>query len=155
MKHLKYLPVGDSYKLIMICAANFLKCCHLQVSDEEMIHDAEHLFALLKFNPLFEGLIKSEVQDSIKVTSVVSNAMDMLQSKSFLKECDQCVLLVLCLFVQWLVWYICKCLMQLMTPEALVLHRKLIPPALVHNYINYQEHFSLRNLLEMQLQRCM
>ena len=61
--------------------------------------------------------------------------------------------LIWSLLVQWLVRHFCKVLMQLMTPEALVLHGRQIPASYIHNYLTFQKHFSLKDLIQQQLDR--
>ena len=55
--------------------------------------------------------------------------------------------IVVCVFQQWVIRYFCKTLMQLMTPEALIHHRKMIPSSYLENYLKYQNHFSLRDVI--------
>ena len=61
--------------------------------------------------------------------------------------------LIWSLLVQWLVRHFCKRLMQLMTPEALVLHEHQLPASYIHNYLTFQKHFSLKDLIQQQLDR--
>ena len=56
--------------------------------------------------------------------------------------------LIIALLQQWLVRHLCKRLMQLMTSEALILHRNRIPFSYMRNYLNFHTHFSLQNLVE-------
>jgi hypothetical protein len=58
---------------------------------------------------------------------------------------------VVMVFVQWLVQYMCKHLLQLMTAEALTLHRKQIPLWCLNTYLRHQSHFCLKNLIERNL----
>ena len=43
--------------------------------------------------------------------------------------------------------YLTKRIMQLMTPEALIEHRKKIPSSYLENYLTHQAHFSLNRLI--------
>lgn len=63
---------------------------------------------------------------------------------------DSC--LVISVLQQWLVRYLCKRLMQLMTPEALAIHHHHIPTSYCVNYLLHQVHFSLKELIWNQLQ---
>ena len=54
---------------------------------------------------------------------------------------------VVTLLQQWLVRYLCKRLMQLMTSEAFILYRNLLPSSYLENYISFQAHFSLKELI--------
>ena len=53
--------------------------------------------------------------------------------------------------LQWLVRYLCRRLIQLLTPEALAVHLYKIPKVYVQGYLKIQVHFSLKNLVEKQL----
>ena len=67
------------------------------------------------------------------------------------KQCYQCTKdtkLVLSVLQQWLISYIYKRLMQLMTPEALVSNHEEIPSYYIMHYLNCQSHFSLKDLLQ-------
>ena len=55
--------------------------------------------------------------------------------------------LVVTLLQQWLVRYLCKRLMQLMTSEAFILCRNVLPSSYLKNYISFQAHFSLKELI--------
>ena len=55
--------------------------------------------------------------------------------------------LVVALFQQWLIRYLCKRLMQLMTSEAFILYRNVIPSSYLENYLSFQAHFSLKDLI--------
>ncbi len=56
--------------------------------------------------------------------------------------------LVIAILQQWLVRFLTKRLMQIMTSEALILHRKKIPLSYLKNYLDFQTHFSLLNLVK-------
>lgn len=56
--------------------------------------------------------------------------------------------LVVTVLQQWLIMYLCKRLMQLMTPEALVTNHKKIPSHYICHYLHCQNHFNLKNLIE-------
>ncbi len=60
-------------------------------------------------------------------------------------------LMVIAVLTQWIVNYLCKQLLQLMTPEALAVHYEEIPTPYLENYLNFQKHFSLKDLVERQI----
>lgn len=77
--------------------------------------------------------------------------------------------MVIALLTQWLVRYMIKKLMQLMTPEALILNRRYaldyisvymhvihffrnIPISYLETYLNYQTHFSFSGLITNHIQ---
>ena len=55
--------------------------------------------------------------------------------------------LVTGLLQQWLVMYLCKRLLQLMTPEALVTNHEKLPNHYISHYFNQQSHFSLKDTI--------
>lgn len=61
--------------------------------------------------------------------------------------------MVISVLVHWLVSYLCKRLMQLMTPEALMYYNKEIPHMYQRHYLKYQQHFSIQELVKMQLEK--
>jgi len=121
-----------------------------------MEYDAESLASLVQSsNPMFEGIIKKELNDVATARQAVLSAFNTLQrdpvdSSQSLAPASQ---LMRSLLVQWLVRYLCKEVMQLMTPEALVLHERQIPASYIHNYLTYQKHFSLIDLIKQQINR--
>ena len=121
-----------------------------------MEYDAESLASLVQSsNPMFEGIIKKELNDLATARQAVLSAFNTLQrdpvdSSQSLAPASQ---LMRSLLVQWLVRYLCKEVMQLMTPEALVLHERQIPASYIHNYLIYQKHFSLIDLIQQQIDR--
>ena len=61
--------------------------------------------------------------------------------------------MVIAVLMQWFVTYLCKKLMQLMTPEALAVHCQVIPHLYIRNYLQFQEHFNLKELVERHLEK--
>ena len=121
-----------------------------------MEYDADFLASLVQnSNPKFEGIIKTELNDIATARQAVLSAFNTLQrdpvdSSQLLAPVSQ---LMRSLLVQWLVRYLCKEVMQLMTPEALILHERQIPASYIHNYLTYQKHFSLIDLIQQQIDR--
>jgi len=121
-----------------------------------MKHDAECLFHLvLSSNPNFEGAMKTEVKDIEAAKAAIHSALESLQRGHIdsTEELPPATQLMLSLLVQWLVRHFCKQLIQLMTPEALVLHEKQIPASYIQHYLSYQKHFSLKGLIQQQLDK--
>ena len=54
---------------------------------------------------------------------------------------------VIQVLLQWLVRYLIKHLMQLMTVETLVEHRTRMPSSYLKSYLDGQAHFSLKDLI--------
>ena len=63
------------------------------------------------------------------------------------KEMSEKAGLVIFILQHWLIHHLCKQLMQLMTPEAIILYHKEIPHLLIDNYLSHQQHFSLKKLI--------
>lgn len=90
---------------------------------------------------------------------MVDEALHVLFSEPHLHEKDppleiyNDVCLVISLMAQWLVCYLCKRLLQLLTPEALIHHLKQIPKCYIQSYLQLQEHFSLKNLVAKQFKK--
>ena len=127
-----------------------------QCPAEEMKHDAECLFRLvLSSNPNFEGAMKTEVKDMETAKAAIHSALEALQRDhiDFTEALSPVTQLIWSLLVQWLVRHICKQLILLMTPEALVLHEKQIPASYIKHYLSYQKHFSLKDLIQQQLDK--
>ena len=110
---------------------------------------------LLKSDSKFEGVMKTELKDMKTARQALLFALDTLQSKhiDFTEELPPLIQLAWSLLVQMLVRHVCKGLMQLMTPEALILHEHQIPASYIRNYLTFQKHFSLKDLVEQQLKK--
>ena len=57
-------------------------------------------------------------------------------------------LLIISAVTQFLVRLLCKRLMQLMTSDSLCVHHRRVPASYIQAYLNYQNHFSLKSLVE-------
>ena len=128
-------------------------CSKLQYSVAELQSDADQLFdAILtedhEFNQAF-----THIQHG-NALAVVDEALHVLfhpKEKDAPIEVNVNACLVISLLLQWLVRYLCRRLIQLLTPEALAVHLLKIPIVYVQSYLKLQEHFSLKNLLANQL----
>ena len=79
--------------------------------------------------------------------NVVSTAMAVIYLEEDQKVTSE-IQFVIALLQQWLVMYLCKKLLQLMTPEALLNNHKKIPTHYISTYLSQQTHFSLKRLIE-------
>ncbi len=118
--------------------------------------DAAHIFPLLEKDASFEAVLQTLTIDSAnnavnEAIQVLHTAPDPNEEGVASYEMSQEACLVVSILQQWLIRYLCKTLMQLMTPEAICLHRKKIPGSLIDNYLTHQQHFSLKKLLEHHL----
>ena len=91
---------------------------------------------------VYKKLVKLESFETL-----ASAAIAVLHSKEDQKITPETHFLIK-LLQQWLVMYLCKKLMQLMTPEALLTNHKKIPTHYISTYLVHQSHFSLRQLIE-------
>ena len=121
-----------------------------------MQSDASELFdAILKEDHEFSQVV-AEIQPG-NVLAVVDEALHVLFHGPHPNEKDTPIEIyvdacfVISLMLQWLVRYLCRRLIQLLTPEALAVHLHKIPKVYVQGYLKSQEHFSLKNLVEKQL----
>ena len=122
-----------------------------QVNACELELDADTLFNIVLSDPVFEGLM--EQLDHQSVRQAVVDAVNTLHTASKPEDQKQFDLspegcMVISILQQWLVRYFCKALIQLMTSEALILNRNKIPFSYLVNYLSYQNHFSLKELIE-------
>ena len=88
------------------------------------------------------------------IYSAVMEAFDDLHHPHPERDIHQDVsinaLLVVSAVTQILVRCLCKRLMQLMTSDSLCLHHRKVPNSYIQNYLNHQNHFSLKKLIEAQ-----
>lgn len=154
-----YLPAPMCFSHVR--AAKPVKCEHelfcskLQYSVAELKSDADQLFDSI----LREDWGFSQVFPKIhhgNALAVVDEALHVLFHGPHPSEKDAPIeiyidaCLVISLLLQWLVRYLCRRLMQLLTPEALAVHLNKVPNVYVQSYLKLQEHFSLKNLMAKQ-----
>ena len=133
-------------------SAFFILC--LQLLAAEVQEDAFHIFTMVLKISEFERALADITHD--KVAVVIDEALDILyhgpeptEKANLLVHTD--ALMVIAVLMQWLVNYLCKRLMQLVPPEAIPVHCSGIPTVYIRNYLVFQEHFSLKELIEWQL----
>ena len=127
----------------------------MQYDCEELQLDAECIFDQLKQDPAYYGscqhlTMKSAYQAVIEAISVLHTIPGSVEEGN--GELSTEGAMVISLLQQWLIRHICKSLMRLMTTEALILHHKNIPKAYIDNYLTYQQHFSLKELISHHYQ---
>ena len=113
--------------------------------------DAEGVFSLVLNDPEFAAHV--EQLTNYDAVQGVSEAMNVLHevpapgdtSNQYDISVEAC--LAITVLEQWLVRYLCKRLMQLMTSEALILHRRKIPSSYLESYLSFDVHFSLKELI--------
>ena len=113
--------------------------------------DIKSLFQILRFNVAFAEYIETLTDHSVMIA--ISETLEVLNNHSCNgpnHELSVGACLMISLILQWTVRYLCKALMQVMTPEAIVTFHKKIPSSYVLNYLEHQEHFSLERLIFCQ-----
>ena len=118
----------------------------MQFSRDEFCLDVESVFEVVLQQPTFLGLI--HYLDYNAADQAIQEATIVLHSRVKKENVSPEGCLIIALLQQWLVRHLCKRLMQLMTSEALILHRNKIPFSYIKNYINFHTHFSLQNTME-------
>ena len=123
----------------------------LQLSVEEVEEDANYIFKMVLQNPEFERALAGINHENIAV--VIDEALDVLHQPTDADnlEVHTDALMVIAVLMQWFVSYLCKKLMQLVPPEAIPVHCSGIPTMYIRNYLEFQEHFSLKELVQRQL----
>ena len=147
--HVAMTTCTDSSVLIIICIFQ-------QTTVDEFANDADYLFPILFQDSSFEGAFLSLTQDSThqavsQALKVLHTAPDPHEEGVVMIDFPPSACLVISLLQQWLIRHMIKELMKLMTSEAVTLHRKKIPTSYIDNYLAYQQHFSLKKLLDLQL----
>ena len=126
----------------------------LKHTDNELCLDTQHIFGLMMKDSEFAGLISTLRNQHSTVISSIPKAMQILHTSQLTdengrrQELSPTGCLVVSLIEQWLIRHLCKQLMQLMTSEAIILYRKLLPSSYITNYLKYQSHFSLKHLIK-------
>ena len=120
--------------------------------EEDAISIFKMVLSVPDFNKALEGITHE------KVAVVIDEALDALHHGPESTEKDALLmfelhtdaLMVIAVLMQWLLSYVCKRLMQLVPPEAIPVHCSGIPTVYIKNYLVFQEHFSLKKLIEHQ-----
>ena len=127
----------------------------MQCSLEELTLDAHYVSSIVCADPEFQGLFQTISPQ--RVVLAVAEAVKKLyeapapqgNGPSVGLSSEGCMMVAMA--VQWLLRHLCKHLMQIMTPEALVIHRKKISSSYLINYLKYHSHFSLKVLIKNRL----
>lgn len=104
------------------------------------------------FNYLLKDKFYSDtIEKHFDVNGAVGEALDAMYDKSNVTAPDSC--LVIAVIVQWLVRYVTKHIMHLLTPEALINNARKIHPLMRKAYFKFQDHFSFKNLVSSQIRK--
>lgn len=176
---LTVLPVNYEYTPLTECGANsddakpsialfltiqeaLIKHAHFRIpecDDEEIDNAAQHIFEMIMHSKDAEFQRILDNLQSQNIISIVDEAFNCLYNgphprnteKEFGIYTDTCT--VISVIMQWLVMYLCKRLMQLVTPEALVIHNQEIPRYYSQYYMKFQEHFDFKGMINQQLKK--
>ena len=119
----------------------------------EFVADTEHIFNLVLCDPKFDDLFKTLTHK--EAMHAVTDAFNLLYKTSTPEEDisnlditpEGC--LAISLLLQFLVCLMSKRMMQLMTPEAVILNRNKIPLFYLNHYLRFQAHFSLKEVISI------
>lgn len=128
-----------------------------QLSSKELTADAEHTFSVVCQDPNFKDIIPSLLPKN--VSPLVDEVLHILyhdptahkNNPPLMVHTDSCM--VISLLLQWLSSYMIRRLLQLMTPEALIVNIKQIPVPYREMYLRFQEHFSIKELINNHLEK--
>lgn len=116
---------------------------------KELKSDCKAIFEDLLQDPLFSNHTVIDLRAAIKealyaIHSHNGNVKNIMTANSCL---------IITIIVQWLVRYITKHMIHLLTPEALVVNAKRIPKFLMKAYFEFQEHFNFKSLVNLQIEK--
>lgn len=166
----KYNPLSEcdvnscftepSTVLLLTIQEALIEHAHFRIPkcDNSEIHNAaQHIFdMIMRSNDSEFQRILHDLQ-SQNIISIVDEALNCLYNGPHPRNTevefgiytDTCT--VISVIMQWLVMYLCKRLMQLVTPEALVIHNQEIPRYYSQFYMKFQEHFDFKGMIKQQL----
>ena len=124
---------------------------------KELKVEADHIFQVVSNEKEFRNIVSNLDKDDI--IPVIGEALHALHygtgpddhERPSEIHADSCM--VIAVLLQWLIRYMSCRILQLMTPEALIVHCKQIPNPYLKHYLQVQEHFSLRRLVEKQVEQ--
>ena len=114
--------------------------------------DVKSLFGLINSNVEFCSYVKTLTHNAALRArdDAVHILNDIQRNDSPTVSVGAC--LIISLTLQWMVRHLCKTLMQVMTPEAVVVFDDKIPSTYLTHYLNHQEHFNLKKLINQYYQ---
>lgn len=112
------------------------------------------MFALVLKDPEFSSEM-SKLDTDERIHEAVMDGLASLKLEHNGREKQAAASNRACMVVevllQWLVRHLCKCLMQMMTSEAICLYHRKIPESFGQCYLEQQTHFSLKATIENSL----
>ena len=110
-----------------------------------MAIDAKHVSSLVKRDQEFAASLSGLEEKFILDT--VHKAIDSLSDDLEHVSASRTTRMVIAVLEQWLITYLCERLLQLMTPETLIINHRKIPSHYMDVYLNQQSHFNLKTLI--------
>jgi len=126
----------------------------LQTDEKELNLDATSIIRLLQKHDENFANCYHEINESNLEVLITEAVKTLVTAPAFSPESTQNYHIskgahaVISIFFQWLTRHLCKCLMQLMTSEALTVYHSNIPLPYILSYLHQQHHFSLRDLIK-------
>ena len=130
----------------MLLSMYYYRLIVLQVT-ASLSSAAEYVARVLTTDLDFSGILSNLCERTIS-SSIINEAVDYLVNKSNASTIPTVACkMVIAFLLQWLVTYLCERLLQLVTPEALIINHKKIPSYYMDVYLNQQHHFKLKELI--------
>jgi len=124
-------------------------------SEDQLALDVKNIFELVKSDHEMKCYCKKLNQEEIQ--RAVYEALHKLYDPNCLAQEEDITdvslgaSVVICILQQWFIRYLCRSVMKLMTPEALIYHRMKIPSSYLEDYLIHQHHFNLKDLISSHI----
>lgn len=129
-----------------------------QMDSSDVCDDAKCIISQLQsYKQMLDSLKTmsySSIRASVMQAICALHQQDNINDNQISEDLSIHSRMVIVVLQQWLVRISCKRIMQLMTPEALVQHRRKMPSSYIMHYLNEQHHFNLKNLVVQQYNLC-
>ena len=124
----------------------------LQHQPADLQNDSEELIAMLSQDEDYQSTFTNMNDQDIE--RCVRTAMEDLHGS----HCEPVSVekdsrLVIALISQWLVRYLARRALQLLTPEGLLKYHSRLPHSYINAFLDCEQHFSLKAVVENQLNR--
>ena len=124
----------------------------LQHQPVDVRNDSEELIAMLSQDEDYKSTLSS--MNDVDIERCVRTAMEDIHDP----HCEPVSVeknsrLVIALISQWLVRYLARRVLQLLTPEGLLKYHSRMPHSYISVFLDCEQHFSLKAVVENQLNR--
>lgn len=139
---------------MFMCTITLSILLPLQVSKKEIFSDAQAIVHQMKEfkEARILSFINSFQLSDLKVLVVSAVKEIFISCTTSYDGVSLKVQVVVHILQQWLTRVVCKNILHLLTPEALVYHRMKIPSSYVTQYLLLQHHFSIKDAISQQLE---